>query len=71
MRWKTDHIDPGIRWKWLKFMYLYKIISAGLLGLGVIIAPDSMISMMGWPLQNPVVFGVYGDVHVAFDLVSY
>ena len=65
-----DAIDSGIRWKWLKFMYLYTVISAGMLGLGVVIAPDFMISMMGWPLQDPVVFGVFGSVYVAFGLTS-
>ncbi|MPM67568.1 hypothetical protein SDC9_114491 [bioreactor metagenome] len=41
-----DSIDSGIRWKWLKFMYLYTVVSACLLGLGVVITPDFMISMM-------------------------
>jgi CDP-diglyceride synthetase len=51
-------------------MYLYTIISAGLLGLGVVLAPDYVISMMGWPLQEPVIFGVFGSVYVAFGFVS-
>lgn len=65
-----NSIDPVIRWGWLKFMYLYTIIGAGLLGLGVVTAPDTMISMMGWPLQDPVIFGVFGSVYVAFGLIS-
>ncbi|MDM7919526.1 MAG: hypothetical protein QUS12_10210 [Methanosarcina sp.] len=65
-----NSIDPVIRWGWLKFMYLYTIIGAGLLGLGVVIAPESIITMMGWPLQDPVIFGVFGSVFVAFGLVS-
>jgi len=65
-----NSIDPVIRWGWLKFMYLYTIIGAGLLGLGVVIAPEFIISMMGWPLQDPVIFGVFGSVFVAFGLVS-
>lgn len=63
-------IDSGIRWKWLKFMYLYTVVSAGLLRLGVVIAPDFMMSMMEWPLQDPVIFGVFGSVYVAFGLTS-
>jgi hypothetical protein len=51
-------------------MYLYTIISAGLLGLGVVLAPDYVISMMGWPLQDPVIFGVFGSVYVAFGFLS-
>lgn len=63
-------IDSGIRWKWLKFMYLHTVVSAGLLRLGVVIAPDFMMSMMEWPLQDPVIFGVFGSVYVAFGLTS-
>jgi hypothetical protein len=51
-------------------MYFYTVVSAGLLGLGVVLAPDSVISMMGWPSQDPIVFGVFGSVYVAFGLVS-
>jgi hypothetical protein len=65
-----DTINSGIRWGWLKIMYLYTIISAGLLGLGVVIAPDAMISMMGWPFQDPIIFGIFGSLYVAFGLLS-
>lgn len=65
-----ESTDPGIRWGWLKIMYIYTVISAGLLGLGVVLAPDYVISMMGWPLQDPVIFGVFGSVYVAFGLVA-
>lgn len=65
-----ESADSGIRWGWLKIMYIYTVVSAGLLGLGVVLAPDYVISMMGWPLQDPVIFGVFGSVYVAFGLVS-
>lgn len=65
-----DSINSGIRWGWLKFMYFYTVVSAGLLGLGIVLAPDSVISMMGWPSQDPIVFGVFGSVYVAFGLMS-
>jgi len=70
MRWKMGSEDSSIRWGWLKFMYFYTVVSAGLLGLGVVIDPDFMISMMGWPPQDTVVFGVFGSLYVAFGLVS-
>jgi hypothetical protein len=31
---------------------------------------DLMRSMFGWPSQDPIVFGVYGSVYVAFALLS-
>jgi hypothetical protein len=59
-----------IRWGWLKLMYLYTIIGAGGLGLGVIIMPDVMRSIFGWPSQDPIVFGVFGSVYIAFGILS-
>lgn len=62
--------DTNIRWGWLKAMYIYTIIGAGVLGFGMIIAPDTMRSMLGWPAQDPVVFGICGSVYLAFGLLS-
>ena len=54
----------------LKFMYLYTIIGAGGFGLGILLIPDTMISLFRWPDQDPVVFGITGSVYLAFALVS-
>jgi len=62
--------DANVRWKWLKGMYIYTIIGAGGLGLGMIIAPDMMRSLYGWPVQDPIVFGVCGSVYLTFGLLS-
>jgi hypothetical protein len=62
--------DINIRWNWLKGMYIFTIVVAGLQGLGMIIMPDVIRSMSGWPTQDPIVFGVCGSVYVAFGLLS-
>ena len=62
--------DLKIRWGWLKFMYIYTIVSAGGLGLGIIAAPSVMQSVFGWPDQDPVFFGVSGSVYLSFAVVS-
>jgi hypothetical protein len=62
--------NNSVRWGWLKGMYIYTIISAGGLGLGIIIVPDVIRSMFGWPAQDPIVLGVFGSVYVAFGLLS-
>ncbi len=54
----------------LKFMYLYTIIGAGGFGLGIILIPDTMISLFRWPEQDPLVFGITGSVYLAFAIVS-
>ena len=60
----------SVRWGWLKGMYIFTIVVAGLIGLGIIIMPDTMRSMFGFPTQDPIVFGVCGSVYVAFGLLS-
>lgn len=62
--------DINVRWGWLKGMYIYTIIGAGGLGLGIIIAPHVMPSIFGWPGQDPIVFGVFGCVFLSFALLS-
>ncbi len=62
--------NNNVRWGWLKGMYIYTIVGAGGFGLGIIIIPDVMRSIFGWPAQDPIVFGVFGSVYVAFGLLS-
>jgi len=59
-----------IRYGWLKGMYIYTIIGAGGLGLGIIIAPDIVRITFGWPVQDPIVLGICGCVYLAFGLLS-
>ena len=62
--------DPKVRWGWLKVMYIYTIVVAGGFGLGCIIIPNVMRAAFRWPSQDPIVFGVFGSVYVAFALLS-
>lgn len=59
-----------VRWGWLKGMYIATIICAGGFGLGIIIRPDVMRSIFGWPGQDPIVLGVTGSVNLSFALLS-
>jgi hypothetical protein len=59
-----------VRWGWLKGMYIYTIIGAGGVGLGIVVMPDGMRSAFGFPSQDPIVFGLCGSVYVAFGLLS-
>lgn len=62
--------EPGIRWGWLKGMYIYTIAGAGGFGLGIIFIPDVTRSLFGMPDQDPVVFGVFGSVYLTFAFLS-
>ncbi|HVN66660.1 MAG TPA: hypothetical protein VMT31_08615 [Methanomicrobiales archaeon] len=64
-------VEKGkIRFGWLKVMYLWTIIGAGGTGLGMLAAPETMKAFMGWPGQDPLLFGVTGSIFVAFGIVS-
>jgi hypothetical protein len=62
--------DVRVRWGWLRGMYLYTIFGAGGFGLGIIIMPDVMRLLFGWPGQDPIVLGITGSVYFAFGLLS-
>ena len=51
-------------------MYIYTIAGAGGFGLGIIVMPEVMRSIFGWPDQDPIVFGVMGSVWLSFGLLS-
>jgi hypothetical protein len=62
--------DINIRWEWLKIMYWYTIVGAGGFGLFMIVMPENVRSLFGWPAQDPIVYGVTGSVWLAFGLLS-
>jgi len=60
-----------VRWGWIKFMYIYTIVGAGGVGLGIILIPDVMRSIFGLPNSDQIsAFGVAGSVYLAFALLS-
>ncbi len=62
--------EINVRWGWLKGMYVYTIVGAGGFGLGIILMPNVMRSIFGWPGQDPIVLGVTGSVYLSFALLS-
>jgi hypothetical protein len=62
--------DTRIRWGWLKGMYIYTIVGAGMCGLGMLAAPEVMKAAFQWPVNEPLAFGVIGSVYTGFGLLS-
>jgi len=60
----------GVRWGWLKFMYVYTIIGGGGTGLGIIFARGLVKSVTGWPGESRLLLGLAGSVFLAFGLLS-
>ncbi|NJD60025.1 MAG: hypothetical protein C3F13_09465 [Anaerolineales bacterium] len=59
-----------IRWGWLKFMYAYTVITAGGIGLGMIVLPGQMQSLLGWPAEESITFGLAASIFLAVGFVS-
>ena len=62
--------DINIRWGWLKIMYWYTIVGAGAFGLAMVVMPETVRSLFGWPTQDPIVYGITGSVWLSFGLLS-
>ncbi len=62
--------DINVRWGGLKFMYIYTIVGAGGFGLGMIVVPEVIESMFGWPVEEPIALGIVGSVYMAFGILS-
>jgi len=54
----------------LKAMYILTIASAGSFGLGILYMPELITSFFGWPVQDPIVFGISGSVYLAFAITA-
>ncbi len=59
-----------IRWGWLKIMYWYTIVGAGGFGLAMVVMPENVRALFGWPIQDPIVYGVTASVWLAFGILS-
>ena len=62
--------DLKIRWGWLKGMYIYTIFFVGILGVGMIVIPERMKSILNWPVEEPIAFGIIGSIYLSSALLS-
>lgn len=63
--------EGNVRWGWLRGMYIYTIAGAGGFGVGLLLMPETVRSILGWPNQDPIIsFGVTGSVYLSFAFLS-
>ncbi len=60
----------AVRTAWLKVLYWYTILGAGLVGLCVLLVPATFAKALGMPGQDPFILGVAGGVWLASGIVS-
>ncbi|MEW6079627.1 MAG: hypothetical protein AB1724_17605 [Thermodesulfobacteriota bacterium] len=63
-------LDKNIPMGWIKGMYIYTILGAGLSGLGMILAPGLVQHIFGMGEQDPILFGVAASIWFAFGVMS-
>jgi hypothetical protein len=59
-----------IRWGWLKFMYVGTFFVAGGSGLAMLIVPEMVKALFKWPVNEPVIFGIYGSILATYGFVA-
>jgi hypothetical protein len=62
--------DFRIRWRWLRFMYIYTLVGAGGFGAAMMCIPHTIQSTFGFSTQDSVLFGAYASILIAFGIVS-
>jgi len=66
----TETKGIKVRYNWLKFMYAYTIVFAGSTGLGFLVAPSTVLNLLGYPAQEPIWAGVGYSMMLALAIVS-
>jgi len=59
-----------IRWGWLRIMYVFTLVVAGSIGLGLVFMPGTVIKVFGFPEQDLVNLGIVGSTNIAFGILS-
>jgi len=62
--------EMNVRFGWLKFMYIYTIVIAGGVGLGMIFVPDLIRFVFSMPNQDPIILGMTGSLILSFAILS-
>jgi hypothetical protein len=51
-------------------MYVYTIVGAGGIGLGLLLVPNTVMSLLGIPTEEPIIAGFGYSVWLAFGILS-
>ena len=60
----------GVRFGWLRVMYVWTIVGSGGFGLMTLLAPSLAESVFGFPAQDPFMRGIIASLYVAFGILS-
>lgn len=61
--------NQGIRWGWLKAMYITTVIIAGGFGIRILFLPQKSARLLGISCSSAT-YGIVGSVYLAFGILS-
>ena len=62
--------ESMVRYGWLRAMYVWTVLGAGGFGLAVLLLPETTRAALGYPAQDPLLFGIVACVYLAFGLLA-
>ncbi len=62
--------STGIRWRWLKAMYIYTIVGAGGIGLAMFVVPRTFLSVLRVPAQDLTTFNLFASFLLGSGLAA-
>ena len=61
---------PKVHPNRLRFMYVYTILTGGILGFALLVAPITMLPTLGMPTEEPFLAGIVYSVWLAEGILS-
>jgi hypothetical protein len=65
-----QELDGNFRIGWMRFMYAITLVAAGGTGVAILLAPEVLTDLLGWPFPEPLFPGAYAGCLVAFGILS-
>ena len=65
-----QELEGNFRIGWMRFMYAIILVAAGGTGLVILLAPEVLTDLLGWPFPEPLFPGAYAGCLVAFGILS-
>ena len=67
---RTELVVPKVHPNRLRFMYAYTILTGGVLGFALLVAPGTMLPALGMPSEEPFLAGILYSVWLAEGILS-
>ena len=64
-----QELDGNFRLGLMRFMYALTAVAAGITGLAMLLAPEMLTALLGWPFPEPLFPGAYAGCLVAFGIL--